>query len=83
VLERAVNLCVKRAFRSPTNTIPNAPRAKTDSTRSKESQKLTEIAFFVLYFKDNNLAGVNLTFFEDLYLPLFVGDGRKFKWWRG
>jgi hypothetical protein len=29
---------------------------------------------FCFIFKNSNLGGANLTFFEDLYLPLFVGD---------
>jgi hypothetical protein len=37
----------------------------------QKDQKPIESGGFALYFKDNNRAGANRTFLEDLYLPLF------------
>jgi hypothetical protein len=38
-------------------------------------KKPAEWAGFVLCFKISRVGRVNLTFFADLYLPLFEGDG--------
>ena len=70
-------------FRTTKRVIPSVPEAITDATQNKKSEKPMEIAVLALYFKNNNLDGVNLTFFEDLYLPLFVGDVGKSELGRG
>jgi hypothetical protein len=60
----------KAAFR---NAKPFFPCATVEN-RELKTQKSADLADYPLYFKDSNLGGANLTFLEDLYLPLFVGD---------